>query len=99
MVTERGPIVLLHARHPVLLMNHGYKATVPLDLELGNEYNTLVISGPNAGGKSVAMKCVGLLVLMAQAGMHIPASDQSQGAGRSRDALSTSATSSRLKTT
>ncbi len=78
MVTEQGPIILVQARHPVLLMNHGYKATVPLDLELGKEYNTLVISGPNAGGKSVAMKCVGLLALMAQAGMHIPASDQSQ---------------------
>ena len=77
-VTERGPIVLLNARHPVLLMNHGYQATVPLDLELGDEYTTLVISGPNAGGKSVAMKCVGLLVLMVQSGMHIPASDQSK---------------------
>jgi DNA mismatch repair protein MutS2 len=77
-VSERGPIVLLQARHPVLLMNHGYNATVPLDLELGKAFNTLVISGPNAGGKSVAMKCVGLLVLMVQAGMHIPASDQSK---------------------
>jgi DNA mismatch repair protein MutS2 len=76
-VSEQGPIVLLQARHPVLLMNHGFKATVPLDLELGKEFNTLVISGPNAGGKSVAMKCVGLLALMVQAGMHIPASDQS----------------------
>jgi DNA mismatch repair protein MutS2 len=77
-VAEHGPISLLQARHPVLLMNHGYQATVPLDLELGKDFSTLVISGPNAGGKSVAMKCVGLLVLMAQAGMHIPASDRSR---------------------
>jgi DNA mismatch repair protein MutS2 len=77
-VSDGGPVRLFQARHPVLLMNHGYKATVPLDLELGNEYKTLVISGPNAGGKSVAMKCVGLLVLMVQAGLHIPVSDQSR---------------------
>ncbi|MBM2841523.1 MAG: mutS2 [Bacteroidetes bacterium] len=76
-ITESGPTKLVQSRHPILLMIHGYQGTVPLDLELGGEYNTLVISGPNAGGKSVAMKCVGLIVLMTQAGLHIPASDQS----------------------
>jgi DNA mismatch repair protein MutS2 len=76
-VHSSGPIVLRNARHPVLMMHHGYDGTVPLDLTIGEEFNTLVISGPNAGGKSVAMKCVGLLVLMTQAGLHIPASDQS----------------------
>ncbi|MEK9135619.1 MAG: endonuclease MutS2, partial [Bacteroidota bacterium] len=75
-VVESGQMKLVQARHPLLLMSHGYKGTVPLDLDLGADYNTLVISGPNAGGKSVAMKCVGLLVLMTQAGLHIPASDQ-----------------------
>ncbi len=76
-VLDRGPIKLLKARHPILMMKHGYDETIPLDLELGGEYDTLVISGPNAGGKSVALKCVGLLVLMVQAGLHIPASGQS----------------------
>jgi DNA mismatch repair protein MutS2 len=71
-----GRMNFVQARHPLLLATHGHKGTVPLDLELGGVYTTLVISGPNAGGKSVAMKCVGLLVLMTQAGLHIPASDQ-----------------------
>ena len=75
-VESNAPIRLIQARHPVLMVNHGYAETVPLDLELGDSYNTLVISGPNAGGKTVAMKCVGLLVLMVQAGLHIPASDR-----------------------
>jgi len=70
-----GPLQLVRARHPVLMLKHGIDGTVPLDLELGKEYTTLVISGPNAGGKSVAMKCVGFMVLMAQAGLHVPAAD------------------------
>jgi DNA mismatch repair protein MutS2 len=74
-IAEEGPLRLNAARHPLLLLKHGYTGTTPLDLELGGEYRTLLISGPNAGGKSVAMKCVGLLVLMAQAGLHIPAGE------------------------
>ena len=76
-LVQKGPIKLLKARHPILMMKHGYEETIPLDLELGEEFDTLIISGPNAGGKSVALKCVGLLVLMVQAGLHIPASDHS----------------------
>ena len=70
-----GPLSVTGARHPILLLTHGYDRTVPLDLEVGGEWTTLLISGPNAGGKSVAMKSIGLLVLMAQSGLHIPASD------------------------
>jgi DNA mismatch repair protein MutS2 len=77
-LTDRGPLQLIQARHPLLLMNHGLTGTVPLDLEIGSAYSTLVISGPNAGGKSVAMKCLGILVLMAQAGLHIPAHADSE---------------------
>jgi len=75
-VNREGALRLVEARHPLLLLAHGREGTVPLSLELGGDTQTLVISGPNAGGKSVAMKCVGLLVLMTQAGLHIPASDQ-----------------------
>ncbi|HEX9656785.1 MAG TPA: endonuclease MutS2 [Bacteroidota bacterium] len=81
-VTADGQLVFKGARHPLLLQAHGYAGTVPLDLTLGDEYSTLVISGPNAGGKSVAMKCVGLLVLMIQSGLHIPASEASVRAFR-----------------
>lgn len=76
-VSDTGVMKLVQARHPILMRTHGRDATVPLDIELGNNFNTLIISGPNAGGKSVAMKTVGLLSLMAQCGLHIPASDQS----------------------
>ncbi|MGB2958938.1 MAG: endonuclease MutS2 [Bacteroidota bacterium] len=77
-VTTEGPLRLVQARHPILLLNHGFQGTIPLDLKLGDGYNTLVISGPNAGGKSVALKCVGILVLMTQAGLHIPVGEETQ---------------------
>jgi DNA mismatch repair protein MutS2 len=76
-ITTNGAIRLQRARHPVLLIHHGVQGTVPLDLELGRTFTTLLISGPNAGGKSVAMKCLGVLVLMAQCGLHIPAGEDS----------------------
>lgn len=76
-IVTSGPLRLVEARHPLLIQAHGRNKTVPLDIELGGAFNTLVISGPNAGGKSVAMKCVGLLTLMVQAGLHIPAAEGS----------------------
>jgi DNA mismatch repair protein MutS2 len=76
-ISPEGPIRLHRARHPLLLLHHGLDGTVPLDLALGEGATTLLISGPNAGGKSVAMKCVGLLTLMAQAGLHVPVDDSS----------------------
>lgn len=76
-ISASGPIRLVNARHPLLLQTHGRAGTVPLDMQLGSEFQTLVISGPNAGGKSVALKCVGLLTLMVQCGIPIPAAEQS----------------------
>lgn len=77
-LSERKRLRLVQTRHPVLLQNHRRDEIVPLDLELGGDTVTLVITGPNAGGKSVAMKTVGLLVLCVQSGLHIPAAPESE---------------------
>lgn len=68
-------MMLRHARHPILLARRRPEEVVPLDLELGGECHTLVITGPNAGGKTVLLKTVGLLSLMTLRGMHIPANE------------------------
>ncbi len=75
---DQKVLKLVEARHPVLLQRHSREEVVPLDLQLGGEARTLIITGPNAGGKSVTMKTVGLLTLCVQAGLHIPASDESE---------------------
>jgi DNA mismatch repair protein MutS2 len=72
-IVGEGDLHLREARHPLLLAHHGRKDTVPLDLDIGESFTTLIISGPNAGGKSVMLKCIGVLALMTQSGLHIPA--------------------------
>lgn len=73
-----GRIVLRNARHPILHLSEQGDAVVPLDLEIGENAKTLVITGPNMGGKTVALKSIGIMTMMAQAGLHIPADDDTE---------------------
>jgi DNA mismatch repair protein MutS2 len=72
-VDAGASLQLLNARHPLLRV-----PAIPIEIEVGTSFRTLVITGPNTGGKTVSLKTAGLLVLMAQSGLHIPASPQSQ---------------------
>lgn len=73
-INQNGYVYLKRARHPLI----NAKTVVPITLQLGGEYNTLIITGPNTGGKTVSLKTVGLLTLMTMCGLLVPADDNTE---------------------
>lgn len=78
-ISDESFLVLKKAKHPLLLAKHieDKESVIPLDLELGKNFNTIIITGPNAGGKTVSLKTAGLLTLMANSGMPVTAHQHS----------------------
>ena len=72
-MNDQGRVELRNARHPLI----DQKKVVPISLRLGSDFDTMIITGPNTGGKTVTLKTIGLLTLMAECGLHIPAGDGS----------------------
>ena len=72
-MNDTGKVELRNARHPLI----DPKTVVPISLRLGSDFDTMIITGPNTGGKTVTLKTIGLLTLMAECGLHIPAGDGS----------------------
>jgi DNA mismatch repair protein MutS2 len=76
-LNERGKIEMRDARHPLLVLQKG-EEVVPIHLRMGDGIKVLIVSGANAGGKTVALKTLGLLTLMTQSGLPIPVSEGSE---------------------
>jgi DNA mismatch repair protein MutS2 len=77
-IHNRHVIEIINGKHPILLLKKSPDDVVPLTVKIGGGLKTLIISGPNAGGKTVALKTIGILSLMAQSGMHIPADEDTK---------------------
>ena len=73
-MNDEGVVDLRKARHPLL----DPKTAVPITVRLGSDFDSMIITGPNTGGKTVTLKTIGLLTLMAECGMHVPAGDGSK---------------------
>ena len=73
-MNDQGRVDLRKARHPLI----DPKTVVPISVRLGSDFDTMIITGPNTGGKTVTLKTIGLLTLMAECGLHVPAGDGSQ---------------------
>ncbi|MEC0238640.1 endonuclease MutS2 [Paenibacillus dokdonensis] len=73
-MNDRGYLKLRKGRHPLIEMDK----VVPIDVELGNSYTSIIVTGPNTGGKTVTLKTIGLLSLMAMSGLFVPAEEGSQ---------------------
>lgn len=73
LMNDTGKVELRNARHPLI----DPEKVVPISLRLGSDFDTMIITGPNTGGKTVTLKTIGLLTLMAECGLHVPAGDGS----------------------
>lgn len=73
-INQNGIFKIRKGRHPLIDKTN----VVPVDIELGSDFDTLIITGPNTGGKTVVLKTLGLFTLMAQSGLHIPAADETE---------------------
>jgi DNA mismatch repair protein MutS2 len=77
-ITTNPKLKLIQARHPLLILKMGHQNAIPLSIDIGEKFKTLIITGPNAGGKTVAIKTIGLLTLLVQIGMPVPAEPDSE---------------------